>query len=184
MEFVAQTTVHRLDERVTTAGDGRTFDFDLFLAVPVHRAPRVVEEAGMAEDGWVPVDALGAGRLRPLRRRCGLRPAPAQHRLQAQLALRPGAVSSTPSARSMATTAAGRSQPSTNTARSSLDSDASGEEARDLHQGHQGAVGAQADGSHALGAGQPGSHLGDVVAVGAVLGFIFGPRIRRWAGLP
>ena len=23
-----------------------------------------------------------------------------------------------------------------------------------------------------------------IIAVGAVLGFIFGPRIRRWAGLP
>ena len=30
--------------------------YDLFLAVPVHRAPAVVAEAGLLEDGWIPVD--------------------------------------------------------------------------------------------------------------------------------
>jgi sulfide:quinone oxidoreductase len=37
--------------------DGRTEPYDLFLAVPVHRAPQVVEESALAEDGWIPVDA-------------------------------------------------------------------------------------------------------------------------------
>ena len=32
--------------------------FDLFLGVPVHRAPAVVVEAGMTVDGWIPVDPL------------------------------------------------------------------------------------------------------------------------------
>jgi sulfide:quinone oxidoreductase len=32
--------------------------FDLFLAVPVHRAPAVVLESGMAPDGWIPVNPL------------------------------------------------------------------------------------------------------------------------------
>jgi len=36
--------------------DGRALAFDLFLAVPVHRAPAVVVEAGLTEDGWIPVD--------------------------------------------------------------------------------------------------------------------------------
>lgn len=36
--------------------DGSSMPFDLMLGVPVHRAPRVVAEAGLTEDGWVPVD--------------------------------------------------------------------------------------------------------------------------------
>ena len=30
--------------------------YDLFLGIPVHRVPAVVEESGLAVDGWVPVD--------------------------------------------------------------------------------------------------------------------------------
>jgi len=30
--------------------------YDLFLGVPVHRAPAVVEASGLTEDGWIPVD--------------------------------------------------------------------------------------------------------------------------------
>jgi sulfide:quinone oxidoreductase len=43
--------------KVAHLKDGRALPFDLFLAVPVHRAPAVVVEAGLTEDGWVPVDA-------------------------------------------------------------------------------------------------------------------------------
>jgi sulfide:quinone oxidoreductase len=32
--------------------------YDLFLGVPVHRAPAVVVESGMTVDGWIPVDPL------------------------------------------------------------------------------------------------------------------------------
>ncbi len=32
--------------------------YDLFLGIPVHRAPAVVEESGMTVDGWIPVDPL------------------------------------------------------------------------------------------------------------------------------
>ncbi len=39
-------------------GDGRSLAFDLLLAVPAHRAPDVVVEAGLTEDGWIPVDPL------------------------------------------------------------------------------------------------------------------------------
>jgi sulfide:quinone oxidoreductase len=35
---------------------GGTIDYDLFLAIPVHRAPAVVEASGMLVDGWIPVD--------------------------------------------------------------------------------------------------------------------------------
>lgn len=36
--------------------DGRQLPFDLFLGVPVHRAPQVVADSGLTEDGWIPVD--------------------------------------------------------------------------------------------------------------------------------
>jgi sulfide:quinone oxidoreductase len=37
--------------------DGRDFAFDLFLGVPKHRAPDVVQESGMAEEGYIPVES-------------------------------------------------------------------------------------------------------------------------------
>jgi sulfide:quinone oxidoreductase len=39
--------------------DGGELEFDLFLAVPVHRAPAVVVESGLTEEnGWIGVDPL------------------------------------------------------------------------------------------------------------------------------
>jgi sulfide:quinone oxidoreductase len=38
--------------------DGGEMAYDLFLAVPIHRAPTVVVESGMTVDGWIPVDQL------------------------------------------------------------------------------------------------------------------------------
>src|SRR5262249_26336818 len=34
---------------------GEELPYDLFLGVPVHRAPTVVVEAGLTFDGWIPV---------------------------------------------------------------------------------------------------------------------------------
>ncbi|MDE3086475.1 MAG: NAD(P)/FAD-dependent oxidoreductase [Acidobacteriota bacterium] len=50
--------VSRLDpeEKVAVFADGDEMAFDLFLGVPRHRAPKVVEESGLTSDGWVPVD--------------------------------------------------------------------------------------------------------------------------------
>lgn len=42
---------------VATLDDGTELQFDLFLGVPRHRAPDVVIESGMTEDGYVPVDS-------------------------------------------------------------------------------------------------------------------------------
>jgi sulfide:quinone oxidoreductase len=58
IEFWPESVVTRLDPATRTASlrDGRTLDFDLFLGVPVHRAPEVVERSGLAVDGWIPVD--------------------------------------------------------------------------------------------------------------------------------
>jgi sulfide:quinone oxidoreductase len=43
---------------IATLRDGGEMPFDLFLAVPVHRAPAVVLESGLAVDGWIPVNPL------------------------------------------------------------------------------------------------------------------------------
>ena len=53
-----QSKVTTLDPAARTAilEDGRTTGYDLFLGVPVHRAPQVVEESDLVEDGWIPVD--------------------------------------------------------------------------------------------------------------------------------
>ena len=44
------------EEKVVICASGARMPFDLFLAVPVHRAPAVVQESGMCVDGWIPVD--------------------------------------------------------------------------------------------------------------------------------
>ena len=58
IEFVAGHRVSSLDpaRRVAVLDDGAELPYDLFLGVPKHRAPGVVLESGMAEDGYVPVD--------------------------------------------------------------------------------------------------------------------------------
>jgi sulfide:quinone oxidoreductase len=42
--------------QVATLRDGGEMPYDLFLAVPVHHAPRALVESGMTENGWVPVN--------------------------------------------------------------------------------------------------------------------------------
>jgi sulfide:quinone oxidoreductase len=44
------------DRHVAILGDGTQLPYDLFLGVPVHRAPQVVQDSGLCVDGWVPVD--------------------------------------------------------------------------------------------------------------------------------
>jgi sulfide:quinone oxidoreductase len=46
------------DRSVVELADGTGMPYDLFLGVPRHRAPAVVEESGMCVDGWIPVDPL------------------------------------------------------------------------------------------------------------------------------
>lgn len=38
--------------------DGSELPYDLFLGVPVHRAPEVVVAAGLTTDGWIAVNSL------------------------------------------------------------------------------------------------------------------------------
>ena len=60
IEWRAETLVRELDaaRNVAVLSDGSELEYDLFLGVPVHRAPAVVQESGMAVDGWIPVDPL------------------------------------------------------------------------------------------------------------------------------
>jgi sulfide:quinone oxidoreductase len=58
IEFWPETVVTGIDPatKLATLRGGRTINYDLFLAIPVHRAPAVVAESGMTVDGWIPVD--------------------------------------------------------------------------------------------------------------------------------
>jgi sulfide:quinone oxidoreductase len=44
------------ERKVAVLDNGDEMPFDLFLGVPVHKAPAVVVESGLAVDGWIPVD--------------------------------------------------------------------------------------------------------------------------------
>ncbi len=44
------------DRKLAVLSDGTEMAYDLFLGVPVHKVPDVVEESGLAVDGWIPVD--------------------------------------------------------------------------------------------------------------------------------
>lgn len=59
IRFFPASRVVGLDEDrgVAMTEDGREFPYDLFLGVPRQRAPQVVLESGMAEDGYIPVDS-------------------------------------------------------------------------------------------------------------------------------
>jgi sulfide:quinone oxidoreductase len=52
--------IDRLDpgRRVAVFSDGTEMPYDLFLGVPRHTVPPVVQESGLTADGWVPVDPL------------------------------------------------------------------------------------------------------------------------------
>jgi sulfide:quinone oxidoreductase len=58
IEFIRDRRVVSLDpvthEAVLDSGD--RLPFDLFLGIPVHRAPEVVVASGLTEGGWIPVD--------------------------------------------------------------------------------------------------------------------------------
>jgi sulfide:quinone oxidoreductase len=59
IEFVGGARIAALDKTrgVAVLEDGREFAYDLFFGVPKHRAPDVVLQSGMAEDGYVPVES-------------------------------------------------------------------------------------------------------------------------------
>jgi sulfide:quinone oxidoreductase len=60
IEWHPRTEVSALDpaRKVATLRDGGEMAYDLFLAVPAHRAPAVVVDAGLTTDGWISVDPV------------------------------------------------------------------------------------------------------------------------------
>jgi sulfide:quinone oxidoreductase len=58
IRFVKDSLVTSIDpsRKVARLQNGGELPFELFLGVPVHRAPAVVVEAGLTEDGWIPVN--------------------------------------------------------------------------------------------------------------------------------
>jgi len=56
--FVPNQVVTAIDAAAKTAWlrDATAIPYDLFLGIPVHRVPAVVEASGLAVDGWIPVD--------------------------------------------------------------------------------------------------------------------------------
>ena len=56
--FVADREMRLVDtqRREVTLDDGRVFPYDIFLGVPAIRAPKLLEDSGMTEDGYVPVE--------------------------------------------------------------------------------------------------------------------------------
>ncbi len=59
IEFVPGRRIASLDAggSVARLDDGSELPFDLFLGVPKHRAPDVVIESGLTEDGYIPVSS-------------------------------------------------------------------------------------------------------------------------------
>jgi sulfide:quinone oxidoreductase len=58
VEYMAKQLVVGLDTRSGQARleSGESLSYDLFIGIPVHRVPEVVESSGLAVDGWIPVD--------------------------------------------------------------------------------------------------------------------------------
>jgi sulfide:quinone oxidoreductase len=58
IEYVANQHIVELDTENNEArlAEGGSMPYDLFVGIPVHRAPDVVVSSGLAVDGWVPVE--------------------------------------------------------------------------------------------------------------------------------
>lgn len=56
--YIPEIMVGSIDpgRKVAELDDGREIPFDLFLGIPAHRVPAVLEESGVLFDEWVPVD--------------------------------------------------------------------------------------------------------------------------------
>jgi sulfide:quinone oxidoreductase len=58
IEYVAKNRVVELDpsSKEAVLESGERMPYDLFVGIPIHRAPAVVEQSGLTVDGWVAVD--------------------------------------------------------------------------------------------------------------------------------
>jgi sulfide:quinone oxidoreductase len=65
IEYIPNEQITELEtgsKHAQLASGGRV-PYDLFVGIPVHRAPEVVETSGLAVDGWIPVDRTLATRF-------------------------------------------------------------------------------------------------------------------------
>jgi sulfide:quinone oxidoreductase len=67
IEFIPDRKVVALEpaSREAVLDDGQRLAFELFLGVPIHRAPAAVEASGMTVGGWIPVDATTLATTHP-----------------------------------------------------------------------------------------------------------------------
>jgi sulfide:quinone oxidoreductase len=58
IEYVPNKHIVELDtwNHEARLESGRSIPYDLFVGIPVHRVPAVVEDSGLEVDGWVPVE--------------------------------------------------------------------------------------------------------------------------------
>lgn len=58
IEFWPESKVTRIDpeQKLAILADGAEVPYDLFLGIPVHKVPSVVEQAGLTTDGWIAID--------------------------------------------------------------------------------------------------------------------------------
>lgn len=58
ISFIPKHVVKAIDRsrQVAILDDGTEMPFELFLGIPKHRVPEVVEQSGMTVNGWIPVD--------------------------------------------------------------------------------------------------------------------------------
>ena len=58
IQYVPNQHITELDTRGKKAllASGGSVPYDLFIGIPVHRVPEVVEASGLAVEGWIPVD--------------------------------------------------------------------------------------------------------------------------------
>jgi len=58
IQFIPKKVVRSIDvaRHVAVLDDGSEMPFELFLGIPKHRVPAVVEQSGMTVNGWIPVD--------------------------------------------------------------------------------------------------------------------------------
>ncbi len=58
IEYIPEIMVGAIEpgKKLAVLDDGTELPFDLFMGIPEHRVPKVVEESGLLFDEWIPVD--------------------------------------------------------------------------------------------------------------------------------
>lgn len=58
IQFIPQRKIAEIDNigKIVILDDGTSMPFDLFLGIPKHVAPEVIQQSGLTENGWIPVN--------------------------------------------------------------------------------------------------------------------------------